>query len=450
MQSVASFLSRLALGSESKRFSEALRVYKSGEHAEAFAALLPLAKNGHAEAQALLANMYRNGEGIAVDLKEAAHWTRLAAEQGDPVAQHNLGLMYHAGSGVTADLEESARWLRLAAEQGVAQARYNLGVLYEDGTGVPQDISEALRWYRLAAQFGNAGAQINLANCFHNGWGVVLDEFLAAWWMRLAADQGAVDAQLSLGIRYLHGVGISQNFTTAFFWFNLAANAGSRDAAQYLANLVQSMSPDHLNDAQATCEGSAWKPKTATESAAHIFNYASAQMNDTINQAIGEKRSDGLALVGRKIPSAAEVILEETRGIKHSSIAKSIRTRLEELDRGIDARLSAFKNTAGKGIYADLPAALAIALIHRVDDLADVGTVLSDWVAGTALSEELASLTRAIQDYPLALIGGIEGSIDGDSVTLLLKRSALRQALRAPEIAKFAALDSVLLPLLPW
>jgi uncharacterized protein len=360
MPSVASFLSRLALGSESKRFSEALRVYKSGEHAEAFAALLPLAKNGHAESQALLANMYRNGEGIAVDLKEAAHWTRLAAEQGDPVAQHNLGLMYHAGSGVIADLAESVRWLRLAAEQGVAQARYNLGVLYEDGTGVPQDISEALRWYRLAAQFGDAGAQINLSNCFHNGRGVVLDESLAAWWMSLAADQGAVDAQLSLGIRYLHGVGISQNFTTAFFWFNLAANAGSRDAAQYLADIVQSMSPDHLNDAQAICASSDWKPKTATESAAQVFEYASIQIKETISRAIGENRSDELALAGRKIPSAAEVILEETRGIKPSSIAKNIKTRIEELDRSIDARLSALKNRAGKGVFADLPAALGV------------------------------------------------------------------------------------------
>jgi hypothetical protein len=56
MPSVASFLSRLALGSENKRFSEALRAYRSSEYAEAFAALLPLAKNGHAESQALLAH----------------------------------------------------------------------------------------------------------------------------------------------------------------------------------------------------------------------------------------------------------------------------------------------------------------------------------------------------------------------------------------------------------
>jgi hypothetical protein len=230
----------------------------------------------------------------------------------------------------------------------------------------------------------------------------------------------------------------------------LAAKAGSPDAAHYLADVAQAMSSDHLNDAQAICEGSAWKPKTATESAAQIFNYASVQIKETISRAIGENRSDELALVGRKIPSAAEVILEETRGIKPSSIAENIRTRLEELDGGIDTRLSAFKNTARKGIFADLPAALAVALIRRLDDLADVGTILSDWVSGTDLAEGVASLTLALQDYPLALIGGIEGSIDRDSVTMLLKRSALRQVLRAPEIAKFAALHSVLLPLLPW
>lgn len=444
MPSVASFLSRLALGSESKRFSDALRVYKSGKYAEAFAALLPLAKSGHAESEALLANMYLNGEGIAVDLNEAARWTQLAAEQGDPVAQHNLGLMYHDGKGVTADLSESARWTRLAAEQGVAQARHNLGVMYEDGTGVSQDISEALRWYRLAAQFGNAGAQINLANCFHDGCGVVLDESLAAWWISLAADQDTPDAQLNLGVRYLNGIGISQNLIQAFFWFDLAAKAGSPDAAHYLTNMAQSMSPEHLNDAQAQCESSTWRPKSEVESRIEILKTAAFQNLDAIKQVLGEEQYQKLKPTERKIPSTGEVILEETRGVQLASVFNSIKSRLAELEMGIDTSLTAFRNEENSGAFPELPAALAVTFMRRLDDVADVDAVLA------ADIDEEASASRALLRAHLCLIGAIEAIVDENLLTALLRRFALRQALRSPAFAKLSALHNVLLPLLPW
>ena len=443
MPSVASFLSRLALGSENKRFSEALHVYKSGKYAEAFAALLPLAKNGHAESQALLANMYRNGEGVAADIKEATHWTRLAAEQGDPVAQHNLGLMYHDGIGVAVDLAESARWTRLAAEHRVVQAQHNLGVMYEDGTGVPQDISEALRWYRLAAQFGNAGAQINLSNCFHNGRGVVLDESLATWWISLAADQGAPDAQINLGVRYSNGIGTSQNLIQAFFWFDLAAKAGSRDAAQYLADMARMMSSEHLNDAQAHCESSTWRPKSEEESRVELLKTAAFQNLEAIKQVLGEQQYEKLRPIERKIPSEGEIILEQTRGVQLASVCSSIKSRLAELDRHIDTSLTAFRDGEKSGAFPELPAPLAVTFMRRLDDVVDVDTVL-------AADIEEASATRALLRAHLCLIGAIEGAVDESLVTALLGRFALRQALRSPAFAEFSSLDTVLLPLLPW
>ena len=444
MPSVASFLSRLALGSENKRFSEALRVYKSGEYAEAFADLLPLAKNGHAESQALLANMYRNGEGVASDLKEAARWTHSAAKQGDPLSQCNLGLMYFNGIGVSVDLSESFRWLRLAAEQGITQARYNLGVIYEDGTGVEQDTSEALRWYRLAAQCGDAGAQINLSNCFHNGRGVVLDESLATWWIGLAADQGAPDAQINLGVRYLNGIGTSQNLMQAFFWFDLAAKAGSRDASKYLADMAQTMSPEHLNDAQAHCESSTWRPKSEEESRIEVLKTAGFQNLDAIKQVLGEEQYQKMRPIERKIPSEGEVILEETRGVQLASVCNSIKSRLAELDRHIDTSLTAFRDEEKSGAFPELPAALAVTFMRRLDDVADVDTVLA-----ADINEEPGA-TGALMRAHLCLIGAIEGIVDESLLTALLKRFALRQALRAPGFGKFAALHKVMLPLFPW
>ena len=444
MPSVANFLSRLALGSENKRFAEALRSYQSGGYADAFAALLPLAKSGHLESQALLANMYRNGEGVASDLREAARWTYSAAKQGDPLSQHNLGLMYFNGIGVSVDLPESLRWLRLAAEQGVAEARYNLGVLYEDGTAVEQDISEALRWYRLAAQFGNADAQINLANCFHNGRGVVLDESLATWWICLAADQGEPTAQLNLGVRYLNGIGISQNFIQAYFWFDLAAKAGSHDAVHYLTNIAQLISPDHLNDAKTQCEGLTWKPKSEVESRLEVLKTAGLQNLDAIKQVVGEEQYQKLRPIERKIPSVGDVILQETRGVRPAAIVNGIKSRLAEIETSIDSSLAVFRNETVSGALPQLPAALAVTFMRRLDDVADVDTVLA------ADIDEDASASKALLRVHLCLIGAIEGVVDEGVLTALLKRFALKQALRSPGFAEFSALHSVLLPLLPW
>ena len=54
---------------------------------------------------------------------------RLAAEYGYALAQYRLGTIYHAGKNVEQDLKEAAKWYKLAAEQGNADAQINLGKL---------------------------------------------------------------------------------------------------------------------------------------------------------------------------------------------------------------------------------------------------------------------------------------------------------------------------------
>jgi uncharacterized protein len=52
---------------------------------------------------------------------------------------------------VPQDFTEAAHWYKLAAEQGDAQAQYNLGLAYARGEGVTQDIVKAHMWFNLAA-----------------------------------------------------------------------------------------------------------------------------------------------------------------------------------------------------------------------------------------------------------------------------------------------------------
>jgi TPR repeat protein len=63
--------------------------------------------------------------------------------------------MYAAGQGVSKDYKEAAHWYRLAAEQGHRDAAFNLGGLCAAGRGVPQDYVEAHKWFGIAAAAGD-------------------------------------------------------------------------------------------------------------------------------------------------------------------------------------------------------------------------------------------------------------------------------------------------------
>ena len=102
-------------------------------------------------AQHYLGIEYKHGFGVPQDDVVAAHWYRLAADQGDADARFKLALMYEDGQGVAQDYAEAVRWYRLAADQGYASAQNNLGVMYKNGRGVLQDYVEAHIWYNLAA-----------------------------------------------------------------------------------------------------------------------------------------------------------------------------------------------------------------------------------------------------------------------------------------------------------
>ena len=62
--------------------------------------------------------MYAKGKGVFEDYKQAVHWYRKAAEQGDAEAQYSLGLMYAIGRGVPQDYKHAYMWFTLARYNG--------------------------------------------------------------------------------------------------------------------------------------------------------------------------------------------------------------------------------------------------------------------------------------------------------------------------------------------
>ena len=113
-----------------------------------------------------------------------------AAAKGDPDAQYRLGVLYQTGRGVRKDLKEAAKWYRLAANQGKAYAQMNLGMMYFDGEGIPQDKNEGVKLFTAAANRGDAMAQRRLGILNYTGDSIAQDYKAALRWYLLAAQQG--------------------------------------------------------------------------------------------------------------------------------------------------------------------------------------------------------------------------------------------------------------------
>ena len=82
-------------------------------------------------------------------------WTN--ARQGDDGAQFVLGSMHENGLRVQKNLREAAKWYRLAAEQGHARAQNNFGILRSRA----MDYVEDYAWWVLSAAQGNTAAAKN-------------------------------------------------------------------------------------------------------------------------------------------------------------------------------------------------------------------------------------------------------------------------------------------------
>ena len=70
------------------------------------------------------------------DYKEAAKWTRMAAEKGDPSSQEFLSTLLENGDeefGVEKNEDEALMWLTKAAEAGSTSAQMTLARKYKEG-----------------------------------------------------------------------------------------------------------------------------------------------------------------------------------------------------------------------------------------------------------------------------------------------------------------------------
>lgn len=117
------------------------------------------AETGSADAQLRLGLRYYNGDGVQIDLRKAAHWFQLAAEQGDRVAEYELGCLYQDGQGgLPRDDRRAIELFTRSAGHGFTAASLVLGVDYELGDGIARSRSQAIAYFLNAGSDGRFAA----------------------------------------------------------------------------------------------------------------------------------------------------------------------------------------------------------------------------------------------------------------------------------------------------
>ncbi len=98
---------------------DAVDAMRSGDFAEAYCIMRPLAEGGDADAQYNIGWMYMNGYGLRVNDSLALEWWKKASEQGHSDASFSIGMLYSLGDGeVSKDSDEAIDYYLIAADDG--------------------------------------------------------------------------------------------------------------------------------------------------------------------------------------------------------------------------------------------------------------------------------------------------------------------------------------------
>ena len=192
------------------------------------------AENGSAEAQAVLAFILTSGPEDTRNLEEADVLYERSAAAGCPQGTLGYALALSRRGGDKAVQCEMAALLGKAAEAGLPTALYLLGVINEHGLGVACDRTAAAHFYRCAAEKGNRPGQLRWGLALMHGHGVPANPCAGESWLRRAALAGDSEAAALVGDLYAKDSTLPPNYAEAASWFRRAAEAGHKGAARAL------------------------------------------------------------------------------------------------------------------------------------------------------------------------------------------------------------------------
>lgn len=151
------------------------------------------AKSGDAQAQYEVGCAYQKGDGVDRNIKTAAEWYMMAADQGHEQATDKFYSFY-------------SKELEKRAKSGQARAQYELGNCYYQAKEIDRDDEEAAEWYKKAMKQGHEAAKEK----FYSFYSKLLEK---------EAKDGDSRAQFETGNAYLNGYQVDKDLETAAEWF---------------------------------------------------------------------------------------------------------------------------------------------------------------------------------------------------------------------------------------
>ena len=219
---------------------------------------------GNAEAQNTLGQLYEKGNVVDLDIAEALHWYKKAAEQGNVNAQISLGYMYQNGIGETNHEEAFKIFLKLATN-GNLYAQKTLGHMYMIGQGTQRDYNQSIIWFTKAEERGDGYSCGAIGWMYYHGNGVAKDEVAALDWFKKGISRNDAfskkefeilkqkkennsvkvspknkkEEQYWLGYQYEKGINVDKNHKKAIEHYLVAAELGNAKAQFRLAQLYE-------------------------------------------------------------------------------------------------------------------------------------------------------------------------------------------------------------------
>ena len=172
--------------------------------------------------------------------KESANLSLRRAEKGCPISQMTLANMYTRGTGVKQNLKKAAYWNRLSADQGNADAQYLLATMFISGEGGCKNSDlEAEKYFALAAKQKHPAARFQLGMLMEkNGRVAEAVKCFTLIHAELQKHDFRYLAQCHLAISYLPSEVEAGSLERALYWGKMAALSGHEDAPTLVADLL--------------------------------------------------------------------------------------------------------------------------------------------------------------------------------------------------------------------
>lgn len=206
------------------------------------------ASAGHEKSQVWMAHWHERQD--PPDYTEALRYFRDAAARGDADGQYGVARLNLDRLVRTSNAQEGLRNLQLAVSANHPAAHFRIGKMYGSGAlggGPPR----ALDHFQRAANLGHADAMYELGLAHYHGTPPLRKSpATAAHWWRRASLAGHLESQYAFALLHLNGAGVERNPGVAFAIANVAAAQGHADAGRVRDQLLTSLPPEVLREAQ--------------------------------------------------------------------------------------------------------------------------------------------------------------------------------------------------------